>query len=200
MFLFPPDSTGPGAPGINRVAWAFAGKPASRAAMGAVQKRDSALQMNRVNHVLDSLSKAGGNPMMIGMIRGLATTGDLTPLMAMFGGGRGAAGFGGPPAFNARPGEGAVIGGGRGGAAGGGAPDPNAFMAQLALFVIPGRPAASGFAALNFLENLGFSLNFGGGGAGEVPPGDYMVSVTTGGKTMKQKVRVERAMPGTSIR
>lgn len=192
--------TGPGAVGINRVAWAFAGKPALRAAMGAVQKRDSALQMNRVNHVLDSLSKSGGNPMMIGMIRGLATTGDLTPLMAMFGGGRGAAGFGALPAFNARPGEGAVIGGGRGGAAGGGAPDPNAFMAQLALFAIPGRPVPSGFAALNFLENLGFSLNFGGGGAGEVPPGDYMVSITIGGKTMKQKVRVERAMPGTSIR
>ena len=193
--------SGPGAPGINRVAWNFAGKPPARVAMGAVQKRDSALQMQRVDFVLDSLAKNGGNPMTINLVRGLATTGDLNPLIALFGGGRGgAAGFGGPPAFNPRPGEGAVAGGGRGGAPGGGAPDPNAFMSQLALFTIPGRPVQGGFAALNFLQNLGFSLNFGGGGAGEVPPGDYMVHLTAGGKTMKQKVRVERAIPGASVR
>jgi photosystem II stability/assembly factor-like uncharacterized protein len=190
---------GPGAAGLNRVAWPFNGKPAPRAALGAVQKRDSALQMQRVEFVLDSLTKAGGNPMMLGMIRSLATTGDLTPLIAMFGGGRGAAGFGPPPAFNARPGEGAVTGGGRGGAPGAAAaPDANAFMTQLALFTIPGRPVASGFAALNFLQNLGFNLNFGGG-ANEVAPGDYMVSITIGGKTMRQKVRVERPLPGASI-
>jgi hypothetical protein len=168
--------------------------------MGAVQKRDSALQMQRIEFVLDSLGKAGGNPMMIGMVRSLAATGDLTPLIAMFGGGRGAVGFGAPPAFNPRPGEGALTGGRGGAPAGAAPPDANSFMNQMSLFTIPGRPAQSGFAALNFLQNLGFNLSFGGGGAGEVPPGDYMVSITTGGKTMRQKVRVERAVPGASIR
>jgi hypothetical protein len=196
---------GPGAVGINRVAWTFNGKPAPRAPLGAVQKRDSALQMQRITFVLDSLEKAGTNPMMIGMMRGLVTTGDLSPLMAMFGGGRGGtSGFGPPPAWNPRPGEQAT--GGRGGGPGG-APagiDPNAMQAQVALFAIPGRPApAGGFAGLSFLQTLGFSqagfAGFGGGGSAGVAPGDYVVSISVGGKTLRQKLRVERAAPGASI-
>src|SRR6185436_7632087 len=113
--------TGPGAPGINRVAWSFNGKPAARPALGAVQKRDSALQMNRITFVLDSLDKAGANPMMTGMMRQIVRTGDLGPVMAMFqGGGRGAPSFGAPPAWVARPGEQAVGGGAGGGRGGGG--------------------------------------------------------------------------------
>jgi hypothetical protein len=195
---------GPGAAGINRVAWAFGGKPAPRPPLGTVQKRDSALQMQRINFVLDSLEKAGTNAQMITMVRGLATTGDLTPLMAMFGGGRGPAGFGAPPPWSARPGEGAPSGGGRGGAPGGagGALDPTAFQSQLALFTIPGRPAPTGgFGGLSFLQTLGFAqMGFGGGGAAEVAPGDYLVSITAGGKTVKQRVHVERAIPGGVMR
>jgi hypothetical protein len=52
----------PGNPGINRVSWAFAGRPAPRAALSAAQKRDSAIQMRRVTFVLDSLQTAGTNP------------------------------------------------------------------------------------------------------------------------------------------
>ena len=140
--------------------------------------------------------------MMISMVRNIATTGDLTALIAMFGGGggRGPAGFGPPPAWNARPGEGAPSGGGRGGAPGGGL-DANAFQQQLALFAIPGRPVATGgFAGLSFLQTLGFPLNFGGGGGSDVAPGDYLVSITVGGKTYKQRVRVERALPGAVMR
>ena len=193
---------GPGAAGINRVAWSFAGKPAARPPLGAVQKRDSALQMQRITFVLDSLGKAGANPMMLGMIRNLVSTGDLSPLVAMFGGGgRGGASFGPPPAWNPRPGEQAT--GGRGGGRGGaGGFDPSALQAQIALFAIPGRPAPTGFAGLGFLQTLGFGQAgfgaFGGGGAG-VAPGDYLVSITAGGKTLKQKIRVERAMPGAPI-
>ena len=115
---------GPGAAGMNRVAWNYAGKPAPRAALGAVQTRDSSRQRQRVDFVLDSLTKNGGNPMMLGMIRGLVTTGDLTPLIAMFG---------------------------------------------------------------------------GGGGAAVVPPGDYGVSITLAGKTLKQTVQVERATAGVAV-
>src|SRR5262249_37197150 len=96
---------GTGTAGINRVAWAFGGKPAPRRALGAVQKRDSALQMNRIVFVLDSLDKAGANQMMTGMMRTLIRTGDFSPIAAMFTGRGGAPGFGAPPAWNARPGE-----------------------------------------------------------------------------------------------
>ncbi|MGE5102801.1 MAG: WD40/YVTN/BNR-like repeat-containing protein, partial [Deltaproteobacteria bacterium] len=212
---------GPGAPGINRVAWPFAGKPAPRPPLGAVQKRDSALQMNRITFVLDSLDKAGANPVMTGMARQLVSTGDLTPIVAMFQGRSGASGFGPPPAWNPRPGEQAIGGGGRGGAgappggapparaaAPGGAPpagapgaagaagamDPSAFQQLAPLFQIPGRPSGGGFG-FEFLQTLGFPnagfAAFGGGGPG-VATGDYVAVMTVGGKTLRQKVRVER--------
>jgi photosystem II stability/assembly factor-like uncharacterized protein len=222
---------GPGAPGINRVAWSFAGKPASRPPLGAVQKRDSALQMNRITFVLDSLDKAGANQMMTGMMRQLVRTGDFTPMTAMFQGrGGGGGGFGAPPPWNARPGEQATAGGGRGaggpvvaggaaapagGVAPAGAPagapgvagaapagppaalDPSAFQTLMPLFAIPGRASGGGFG-LEFMQTLGFGnaafAAFAGGGAG-VATGDYVAVMTVGGKTLRQKVRVERPNP-----
>jgi len=203
---------GPGAPGINRIAWPFAGKPAPRPPLGAVQKRDSALQMNRITFVLDSLDKAGMNPMMTGMMRQLVRTGDFTPIMAMFQGRGGGSGFGPPPPWNPRPGEQAIATGGRGG--GGGAPsaggppgaaappnapaaalDPSAFQTVTPLFQIPGRAPSAGGFGLEFLQTLGFGNSafaaFGGGGPG-VATGDYVAVMTVGGKTLRQKVRVER--------
>ncbi len=197
---------GPGAPGISRVAWGFQGKPPKRPPLSIAQHRDSVAQMQRIVFVLDSLEKAGMNTMMLGMMRQLAKTGDLTPLFAMFGGGGRAAGpggFGPPPPWNPRPAEQAGRGGGRGGAAGGGRAggagtpgmDQNGLLQVIQLFQLPGKPAASGFAAFNFLTNLGLGpVGFGGAaGGGAVAPGDYIVSVTAGGQTMRQKVRVERA-------
>ncbi len=212
---------GPGAVGINRVAWPFAGKPAARPPLGAVQKRDSALQMNRITFVLDSLDKAGASPMMTGMLRQLVRTGDLTPLVAMFQGrGGGGGGFGPPPPWNPRPGEQATAGGGRGGGGGGapaagapaaaappggvtpgGAPpalDQSAFQSVMPLFTIPGRAAGGGFG-LEFLQTLGFGGNlfaaFAGGGGTGVATGDYVAVVTVGGKTLRQRIRVERGTP-----
>jgi hypothetical protein len=211
---------GPGAAGINRVAWAFGGKPAARPPLGAVQKRDSALQMNRITFVLDSLDKAGANPMMTGMMRQIVRTGDLGPVMAMFqGGGRGAPGFGPPPAWNPRPGEQAVGGGAGGGRGGGGvvaagapagaapapaaapaaAMDPSMFQPIVALFAIPGRASSAGGFGLDFLQTLGFGnaalAAFGGGGGAGVSSGDYVAVLSVGGKTFRQKIRVERATP-----
>jgi hypothetical protein len=214
---------GPGAVGINRVAWAFAGKPASRPPLGAVQKRDSALQMNRITFVLDSLDKSGANPMMTGMMRQLVRSGDFTPLTAMFQGRGGGSGFGAPPGWNARPGEQAIAGGGRGAGApsvpGGavapagnptGSPtpaaaapagppaalDPSAFQTLIPLFTIPGRASSGGGFGLDFMQTLGFGnaalAAFGGGGAAGVATGDYVAVMTVGGKTLRQKVRVER--------
>ena len=201
---------GPGAPGINRVAWSFNGKPASRPPLGAVQKRDSALQMNRIVFVLDSLDKAGASPMMTGMMRQLARTGDFSPFMAMFQGRGAAPGFGAPPAWNARPGE-QQTGGGRGaggvaqaGAAPGAAPaapaalDPSMFQQIIPLFDLPGKPSSGGGFGMEFLQRLGFgnamASAFGGGGGSAVASGDYVVVLTVGGKTYRQKLRVEKAM------
>jgi hypothetical protein len=200
---------GPGAAGINRVAWPFAGKPATRRPLGAVQKRDSALQMNRITFVLDSLDKAGANPMMTGMARQMVRTGDLTPIVSLFQGRGGASSFGAPPPWNPRPGEQAVAGGGRGagGVAAAGAPaaagaapaaaaamDPSAFQQLAPLFQIPGRPSTGGFG-FEFMQTLGFAnatfAAFGGGGPG-VATGDYVAVMTVGGKTLRQKIRVER--------
>lgn len=73
--------------------------------------------------------------------------------------------------------------------------DQSTFMTMIEAFRIPGRNQPGGFAALNFLSTLGFSTGFGGGGGGgasTVLPGDYVVVLTVGGRTMKQKIRVER--------
>ena len=234
----------PGNPGINRVSWAFAGRPAPRAALSAAQKRDSAIQMRRVTFVLDSLQTAGTNPAALTAVRNVATTGDLTPLFTMFGGGGPAvaAGFGAPPPFNPRAGEQFAAPTGRGGAAGrggapgaagpagaagaagrtggaavgapanapatgaaapaagaptaGGAIDQQTFMTMIEAFRIPGKNQPGGFAALSFLSTLGFNTNFGGGGGAPgttVAPGDYAAVLTVGGRTLKQRVRVERA-------
>ncbi len=110
---------GPGAAGINRVAWAFGGKAPARRPLGAVQKRDSAQQMNRIVFVLDSLEKAGANPMMTGMVRQLVRTGDFSPIATMFQGRGAAPGFGAPGPWNPRPGEQGAAGvAGRGGGRG----------------------------------------------------------------------------------
>ena len=202
---------GPGAAGINRVAWNFAGKPAPRPPLGAVQKRDSALQMNRITFVLDSLDKAGANPMMTGMARQLVRTGDFTPLIAMFQGRGSTPGFGPPPPWNPRPGEQAT--GGRGGRGGAGA--PRAVAGQRRQRARPAhrrrqgqlqrrrecrtvrvssnhgpipdsrKPSSGGGFGMEFLQKLGFGTSlfaaFAGGGSG-VASGDYVAVMTSVGR------------------
>ena len=212
----------PGNPGMNRVAWAFQGRPAPRAALSAAQRRDSTLQMQRIVFVMDSLQAAGMNPAVLGFARQLVATGDLSPMIAMFGGGGAAtaAGFGAPPPFNPRPAEqgtapaGRGAGPGRGGAAGtagagapaagaplgrgaapqGGGMDMQTFLSIAEAFRIPGRNTPGGFASLGFLGTLGFNTGFGGGGqqGASVAPGDYAAVLTVGGRVMKRKIRVER--------
>ncbi|MGQ0647350.1 MAG: hypothetical protein ACT4P7_07240, partial [Gemmatimonadaceae bacterium] len=127
--------------------------------------------------------------------------------------------------FVARPGEATQQGGGGGGGGGAGGAAVTAVRQALgsgpgqseagsgdqalaqqlvALFDIPGRPTGGGggFGAPTFLTRLGIAGGggfggggFGGGGGNTVGEGEYLVTVTVGGKTMKQVLRVGR---GTS--
>jgi hypothetical protein len=78
---------------------------------------------------------------------------------------------------------------------------------MVQLFNLPGQPAGGGggFGGQDFMTRLGIQVGgfggggFGGGGPPPVSPGDYLVSLTVGGKTMKQKLRVERAANGEAV-
>jgi hypothetical protein len=71
---------------------------------------------------------------------------------------------------------------------------PGGTDALTELFQIPGRPPERG--------NGGFGALFGGGGRGRgaaapvVPSGDYLVTLTVGGRSYKQLLRVERLSGG----
>jgi hypothetical protein len=56
-------------------------------------------------------------------------------------------------------------------------------------------PRGGGFGAFRFLMGArgGRGGGFFGGGGALAKPGDYVVSMTVGGKTLRQRLRVERA-------
>jgi hypothetical protein len=159
----------------------------------------------RATFVIDSLEKAGTARPVIETLRRL-TSGSIDAAALFRGGNRGSGGTGG--AWVARPGEGAFVGAagtreqGEGAAGAAGAEQSpvetlNAFPggtdALTELFQIPGRPPERG--------NGGFGALFGGGrGRGAAAPvvasGDYLVTLTVGGRSFRQLLRVERLSGG----
>jgi photosystem II stability/assembly factor-like uncharacterized protein len=173
---------GPGLAGLHRVTWDFRGKAPAAAALSPSQKRDSIIAARRADVVFDSLGKAGLDTAALGRFRRLLASGDMGALFASFGGG-GGGGFSGP-GWNPRPGE--QSSGGRGGgaqaaASAAGITDPNQAFQIIQLLNPRG-----GFGG-------GGGFGFGGPQAPIVAPGEYLVSITVNGKTMKQVLRVERA-------
>jgi hypothetical protein len=175
--------TGPGSPGYHKVYWNFATQR-PRAALTPAQRRDSLALIARVDKVIDSLvaAEAATKPALDS-----AKTQMLSGQLG-FGGGGGGGGIGaaqpGIPAYQARPGEGPVV---RAGAGGGGGGFGGGAMGTL----IQGL---GGFQALQGI--LGGGGGGGGGFGGQqnlVPPGDYLITVTVAGQTLKQKLRVDRA-------
>jgi hypothetical protein len=187
--------TGPAVAGLHRVTWDFRGRPAPRAALSPAQRRDSAERATRATFVIDSLEKAGTPRPLVETLRRV-TSGTIDPTTFFRGGAR----AGG--AWNPRPGEGAIVGaagarGGGEGAAAGGEDSPldalQAFPGGLdaitELLRVPGRPAERG----------GFALFGGGRGRGQAPlvaSGDYLVTLTVGGRSYRQLLRVERVSGG----
>jgi hypothetical protein len=196
--------TGPAAAGLHRVVWDFRGRPAPRAPLSPSQRRDSVERAQRTAFVIDSLEKAGAARPVIETLRRLAS-GSIDAAALFRGGTRGTA-AGGP--WVARPGEGAIVGAGAAGeggegAAGAGEQGPmealNAFPggtdALTELFRIPGRPVERGGGGL-----AGLLGGAGGGRRGAsapvVPSGDYLVTLTVGGRSYRQLLRVERLSGG----
>jgi photosystem II stability/assembly factor-like uncharacterized protein len=180
--------TGPSGLGVHKVTWDFRGKAPASKPLSPSQKRDSANAVARRNFVFDSLAKGGMDSTALRNFRRMIEGGDMTQMMQAFGGG--AAGAGGPtPAssfdrFNARPGETAAPGrpggaGAMGGAAGpGGVTDPNTAFGIIQALAPPGGNAFQMFQRPQ---------------APLVGPGEYLVSITQNGKTVKQRLKVERA-------
>ena len=159
----------------------------------------------RINVVFDSLEKAGTfTKAQLDRFRQMMS--GNADLGALFRGDRGGSALGPGMTWNARPGEGAVVGaaGARAnrpaGEAAPGEPNPmdalNAFPGGMEAFTdllkVPGQAAPRG----------GFALFGGGGGGGRggqapvVNTGDYLVTLTVGGKSYKQLLRVERHSGG----
>jgi hypothetical protein len=182
---------GPGLPGLHRVIWDFRGKAPAAAALSPSQKRDSIIAARRADVVFDSLGKAGLDSAALGRFRRLLASGDMGQLFAAFGGGGGGGGFSGA-GWNPRPGE--QSSGGRGGGA-----------AQAAASAAGITDPNQAFQIIQLLNPRG---GFGGGGGGFgfggpqapiVSPGEYLVTTTVNGKTLKQVLKVERASGSGTI-
>jgi len=205
---------GPASPGLHKVYWNFRGRATPvRAALGPSQLRDSTNLARRITFVFDSIGRAGSVPQAsLDRMKTALLSGNIGA-----GGGRGGGGGGGrgaptPGVWVDRPGEGEIVGGRGGGRAGGGAGPADPFAEfpggaeGLAILLRPrGAPAFTGRGGgageigqrLSTLSGGGGGGRGGGGGgfgggAPLAPPGDYVVTLTVGGQTYRQKLRVER--------
>jgi hypothetical protein len=178
--------SGPSTLGTHKVVWDYRGKAPEAPPLSPAGRRDSIVTARRIDFVFDSLGKSGMDTLALGRFRRMLQGGDMQQMAQMFmGGGAGQSGVWVP-----RPGESAAQrggGGGRGAAAGAaaaaGITDPNVAF-QIIQLLSPGGLGGGG----------GFRLP----GAprtqpGIVQPGDYVVSLSVGGKTLKRTLRVERA-------
>jgi hypothetical protein len=205
---------GPAAPGLHKVYWNFRGRATPvRVALGPSQLRDSTNLARRITAVFDSVGRAGTVPQAsLDRMKNVLLAGNFGA-----GGGRGGGGGGRgaptPGVWVDRPGEGTEALGGRGRGAGGGGAGPADPLAEfpggaeaLAILLRPrGAPAFTGRGGgageigqrLSALTGgggggRGGGGGFGGGAAPLAPPGDYLLTLTVGGQSFRQKLRVER--------
>ncbi len=189
--------TGPSRVGLHRVVWDFRGKAPAAAPLSPSGIRDSIIMARKIEKVFDSLTTAGVSKLLLDRVRGMIGGGDEA-LAQLFRGGGGGGRGGAAGVFAERPGESAAGAQGRGaaaaagaargegaGAAGGGEVDIDALQPILGAFrgLGGGGGGGGGLAGLTTRR---------GGAAPNVRSGDYLVSITVNGQTMRQVLRVER--------
>ncbi|MEO6443693.1 MAG: glycosyl hydrolase [Gemmatimonadaceae bacterium] len=182
---------GSSAAGTHRVTWDFRGKAPAAPPLSPAGKRDSVIAARRMDVVFDSLGKSGMDTLALARFRRTLQAGETQQLFAGFGGGGG--GGAGSGAWNDRPGEQSATQ--RGGGGGGGGRGAAADAAAAAGITDPSQ-AFQIIQLLNPRGGGGGGFNLPGGPRTQAPivePGDYLVSITVNGKTLKQKLRVERA-------
>ncbi len=175
--------------GLHKVYWDFRGKAPPAPSLSPSQRRDSATSAQRRAFVFDSLGKSGMDTVALGRFRRLLEGGDMQQMMSAFagafGGGSGATPVTQGDRFNARPGEQAAQsrggGAGAGMAAQAGITDPQLAFRIVQLITPPGTNPFAGGAFGNRPQPP------------TVEPGEYLVSISVHGKTLKQRLKVERA-------
>jgi hypothetical protein len=176
--------------GLHKVVWDFRGRTPPAPPLSPSQRRDSIQLAQRRAFVFDSLGKSGMDTVALGRFRRLLEGGDMQQMMQAFASAFSGAAAGPTPIyqgdrFNARPGEQAAPArGGGAGAMGGmaaqaGITDPNLAFQIVQLITPPGQNPFTLFATRPQ--------------APTVDPGDYLVSISVGGQTLRQRLRVERA-------
>ncbi len=186
-------TNGPGSPGLQRVAWPYRGtrKLATVPELSPSARRDSIVRVRKTTLVLDSVAKAGWDTAFMRHAREVLLPTGAAPQMNINCGGPA-----GPGTNSDRPGEGGIVRGGGGftgctltvnganidmekyqelqsainRAINGPSANPNVFF-----FGTPGNRSTVGF---------------------EASTGDYLVSITIGGKPYKQVLHVERVPSG----
>jgi hypothetical protein len=197
--------TGRGGAGLHHATWDLRTKPPAGKPLTPAGKRDSLTTARKLNHVFDSLATAGEVPKAaLETVRTHLDNGTVSELFQ-----RASGGGGGGGRFAARPAESPLPRhGGRGGAADStkraGAADSTKRAGAADSAEVgaegEGEGAVSQEALSTVLDAVRASKALPGGGFGGgrnsgvvVESGDYLVTMTSGGTTERQVLRVEKA-------
>jgi hypothetical protein len=192
---------GSGAEGLQHVTWDMRGKAPAAKPLSPAALRDSILAARKIDHVFDSLATAKTAPQadLDRIHKALTSGGGLGALFR-----RNAGGGGAPGVFVERPGESTLP---RARGRGARAQRDTSGAAREARAGGPGAGAASGEAPIDqgVLSEVFQALRSSGaiqGGFGRrnqaplVATGDYLVTITVNGQSMRQVLRVDRVSGG----
>ena len=196
-------ANGPATRGLHRVTWNFRGQDPPRLPLSPSERRDSMRAEARLRTVGDSLVRTGVSREQVDRVIGnLRTAGaGLAGFGGRGGGGRGGRG-GAPGEFVERPAEGPARGGGpgargAGGRAGGGGArgggEGELSDAQLTQTIFGAVRGGGGGRGGRRGGGGGLFPSRSAGTAALAAPGDYTVTLTVGGQTLTQRLRVEHA-------
>lgn len=191
---------GKGGAGIHHVTWDLKAKPPTPAALTPAGRRDSLITARKLDHVFDSLEKAGVAPkVVLATVREHyedGTIGELFQRAASGGGGGGGK-------FAERPGESPLPKHDRHDAADSTKSDSTKKRVGAAAGAESGAEAEEGAVSQEVLSQVSNAVRaskalpgggFGGGrNTGLVESGEYLVTMTANGSTQRQVLRVEKA-------